>query len=259
MARQRSSARPVTRLILDAGFGLEFVGGDHGAGVDLHDLAASRRTRRIFRPVRGLRRAARLRGRSAGRSPALSSVLAGSLNPLTFLGATVTVRSSASARSWMAMLPGAEAGAGAGGAAGGGVERVSTVLRAGTAGAVAAEAAGGAGAGTGGAGVAAGAAALAATGTADSATVRSQMLERRGAIGSTPQRPGPVAGSSAVFTTRWKAGISSTGSGSDTAARFFIPKNAARRLVRVSGAGVSGSGAAAPEIAPENRRCGGPG
>ena len=40
MARQRSSARPVTRRVLDAGLGLELVGRDHGAGVDLHDLAA---------------------------------------------------------------------------------------------------------------------------------------------------------------------------------------------------------------------------
>ncbi len=40
MARQRSSARPVTRRIFDAGFGLELVGGDHGAGIDLDDLAA---------------------------------------------------------------------------------------------------------------------------------------------------------------------------------------------------------------------------
>ena len=43
---------------------------------------------------------------ACGPPPALSSVLGGSLNPLTFLGATVAVRSSASARSWMAMLLG---------------------------------------------------------------------------------------------------------------------------------------------------------
>jgi len=40
-----------------------------------------------------------------GPSPALSSVLGGSLKPLTCLGATVAVRMRASARSWMAISP----------------------------------------------------------------------------------------------------------------------------------------------------------
>ena len=39
MARQRSSARPVTREYFDAGVGAELEGGDDGAGVDLRDLA----------------------------------------------------------------------------------------------------------------------------------------------------------------------------------------------------------------------------
>ena len=110
--------------VLDAGFGLELEGGDHGAGIDLHDLAAHVELGAFFHQHAGffaqfvfaddLWAGAGIE-QSAGRQ----------LKPLTFLGATVTVRFSASARSWMAMLPGDvawAAGAGAGVATGVGSE-----------------------------------------------------------------------------------------------------------------------------------------
>ena len=40
--------------VLDAGFGLELVGGDHGAGIDLHDLAADVELGALFHEDFGL-------------------------------------------------------------------------------------------------------------------------------------------------------------------------------------------------------------
>ena len=83
--------------VFDAGLGLELVGGDHGAGIDLDDLAAHVELGAFFDQHAGFF-AQFVFADGLRASPALSRVLGGSLNPLTFLGATVAVRSSASAR-----------------------------------------------------------------------------------------------------------------------------------------------------------------
>src|SRR5258708_32363405 len=80
---------------------------------------------------------------------------------------------------------------------------------------------------------------------AESATVRSQMLVRRSGMGS----------SADLAAALWKAGISSTGSGSTTRLRRL--EKAAKRLRR--GAGASGAGSGAPGRAPENKRRARPG
>ncbi len=98
--------------VFDAGFGLELVGGDHGAGIDLRPTwPRTSNSAHFSTSTRASSRSSSSRT-TWGPSPELSRVLGGSLNPLTFLGATVTVRSSASARSWMAMLLDADAGRG---------------------------------------------------------------------------------------------------------------------------------------------------
>src|SRR5271157_1168846 len=102
MARQRSSARPVTREYLTPASGLNSKVVTMGPG--LIWTTWPRTSNSAHFSTRTLASSRRSSSRTAwGPSPALSRVLGGSLKPLTFFGATAAVRRSASARLWMAI------------------------------------------------------------------------------------------------------------------------------------------------------------
>ena len=100
--------------VFHAGFGLELEGRHHGPGVDLHHLAAHIELGAFLHQHFGLFAQLILAHRLRA-SPAFSSVLGGSLKPLTCLGATVAVRSLGIGAAVNGDLPGGPmAGAGAG-------------------------------------------------------------------------------------------------------------------------------------------------
>ena len=97
MARQRSSARPVTREYLTPASGLNSKVVTMGPGLICTTWPRTSNSAHFSTRTLASSRSSSSRT-VCGPSPALSSVLDGSLKPLTFLGATATVRSSASAR-----------------------------------------------------------------------------------------------------------------------------------------------------------------
>ena len=192
--------------VLDAGFGLELVGGHHGAGVDLDYLAGDVEFRAFFNQDAGLIAegvfADNLRARAGVQKRAWRQLEAADVFGGHGDGAFINIRPLVNGYFRGAMRLG-WCGGGRG-VTRAGAGRISTTLLCGGAGAAAT----GAGVGGGGVTLAGG---FAACGVwvvvADSATVRSQVLVRREGMGSLSDKAAALL----------KAGISSTGSGSGCA------------------------------------------